>query len=124
MVCEGIRRKYGRIMITTYGLLLAAVVWETLGLSFLEKSDGLSRLFPVVISLCFYAAAFILGAHILKSMPVGIMYAVWCGAGIVLMGLIGFTLNKQALDVPALVGMALIASGVIVISLYSKSVVL
>ncbi len=110
------------MMLTTYGLLLAAIVCETLGSSFLEKSDGLSRLFPVVVSLCFHAAAFILGAHILKTMPVGIMYAVWCGVGIVLMGILGFAINKQTLDVPALIGIALIAAGVVVIYVYSKSV--
>ncbi len=106
----------------TYGLLLAAIVCETLGSSFLEKSDGLTRVFPVVLSLCFHAAAFVLAAHILKIMPVGIMYAVWCGVGIVLMGLIGFAINKQTLDAPALIGMALIAAGVVVIYMYSKSV--
>ncbi len=108
--------------ITTYGLLLAAIVCETLGSSFLEKSDGLSRALPVVISLCFHAAAFILGAHILKTMPVGILYALWCGVGIALMGGIGYVVNRQILDAPAWIGMALIGAGTVVICLYSKSV--
>ncbi len=87
--------------ITTYGLLLAGIVCETLGSSFLEKSEGLSRVFPAVLSLCFHAAAFVLGSHVLKTMPVGIMYAVWCGVGIMLMGGIGYVINRQILDAPA-----------------------
>ncbi len=106
----------------TYGLLLAAILCETLGSSFLEKSDGLTRVFPVVLTLCFHAAAFILGAHVLKTMPVGVMYAVWCGVGIALMGGIGYVINRQILDAPAWIGMALIAAGTVVICLYSKSV--
>ncbi len=108
--------------ITTYGLLLAGIVCETLGSSFLEKSEGLSRVFPAVLSLCFHAAAFVLGSHVLKTMPVGIMYAVWCGVGIMLMGGIGYVINRQILDAPALIGMALIAAGIVVIYLYSKNV--
>ncbi len=80
--------------ITTYGLLLAGVVCETLGSSFLAKSEGFSRVGPIVVSLCFHAAAFVLGAHVLKTMPVGIMYAAWCGVGIVLMGIFGFVINR------------------------------
>ncbi len=108
--------------VTTYGLLLAAIVCETLGSSFLEKSNGLTRVLPVVLTLCFHATAFVLGAHILKIMPVGIMYAVWCGVGIVLMGGIGHVVNGQLLDAPAWIGMALIAAGTVVICLCSKSV--
>lgn len=110
------------VSLVTYGLLIVAVLFEALGTSYLEKADGLSHLPPIVVSLCFFAASFALGAYILKTMPIGVMYAVWCGAGIVLVGVIGFLFNKQHLDVPALIGMALIVAGVVVIYLCSKSV--
>ncbi len=108
--------------ITTYGLLLAGVVCETLGSSFLAKSEGFSRVGPIIVSVCFHVTALALGAYVLKTMPVGIMYAAWCGVGIVLMGVFGFAINRQTLDAPALIGMALIAAGVLVVFLYSKSI--
>lgn len=108
--------------IVTYGLLLIAIVFEALGTSFLEKSDKLSHLFPAAVSLCFYAASFVLGAYILDRMPMGIMYTVWCGAGIVLVGVVGYVMNRQTLDTAALVGMAFVACGVAIIYLFSRSV--
>lgn len=110
------------ISFVTYGLLVAAVVCEALGESFLEKTDGLVHVRHIIVSLCFFGIAFVLEAYILKTMPVGVMYAIWCGLGIVLVGILGSVLNKQTLDAPALIGMALIAVGVAVICLYSKSV--
>ncbi len=110
------------IPVATYSLLFAAVVFEALGVSFMEKSDGMTHVVFVVLSLGAYAASFVLGTFILKVMPMGVMYAVWCGVGIILVGVIGFFINKQNLDAPVLLGMALIAAGVIVTYLYSKDV--
>lgn len=104
-----------------YVLLLLAVCCESLGASFLAKSNGLTIAGPVVISLCFLSVAFVLGGFIVKSMPVGIHYAIWSGLGIILSSVAGYYLNKQSLDTPALIGMSLIAAGVLVIYLFSKS---
>jgi small multidrug resistance pump len=59
----------------------------------------------------------------LKSIPVGIAYAIWSGVGIVLISITGFLLYKQRLDMPAILGMGLIVAGVLVINLFSKSTV-
>lgn len=110
------------ISLATYGLLFAAVVFEAMGTSFLEKSEGMSRFAFLTLALASYAASFVLGSLILKTMPMGVMYAVWCGVGIILVGVIGFAVNKQSLDAPTLLGMGLIAAGVVIIYMYSKSV--
>jgi small multidrug resistance pump len=70
-----------------------------------------------------YALAFYFLALTLRTMPVGIVYAIWSGAGIILITAIGWLLFRQSLDLPALVGMGLIMAGVLVINLFSKSVV-
>lgn len=108
--------------IVVYGLLLAAIVFEVLGASFLEKADGLSHVFPFVVSLFFYGASFVTGAYILKVMPLAVMYAVWTGVGVVLTGAAGYYLNHQRLDAPALAGILCIAIGVMIIYCFSKNV--
>ena len=68
-----------------------------------------------------YAAAFYLLALTLKTMPVGIMYAIWSGSGIVLIAVIGWVVFRQTLDWPAVLGMALILAGIVIIQVFSKS---
>lgn len=110
------------IPLASYVLLLVAVVCETLGTSFLEKSEGMTRFVPVLLSLLFGGFSYVLGAHLLETMPMGVMYAVWCGIGIIIVSVLGYLINHQSLDTPALIGMALIGAGVVVIYLFSKSV--
>ncbi len=105
-----------------YGLLLGGVVVEMLGTSFLEKSEGLARLLPAVLGICFYGASFLMWTYLLNSLPMGVLYALWSGLGIVVVGVVGFVFNKQVLDLPAMLGMGLILAGVVLIYLYSKSV--
>ena len=69
-----------------------------------------------------YAAAFYCLSLVLKHIPVGIAYAIWSGVGIVLIAVIGFTVFKQHLDWPAVLGLALIIAGVVVINVFSDSV--
>ena len=59
----------------------------------------------------------------MRVLPVGIMYAIWAGMGIVLVSIIGWIIYKQALDIPAIIGIALIIAGVIVINVFSKAIV-
>lgn len=102
-------------------LLIAAVVFETIGTTALKASDGFARLAPSAVVVVAYGLSFWLLATVLRTMPVGVAYAVWSGLGIVLIALIARILFGQVLDAPALIGIALIAAGITVISLFSQS---
>jgi small multidrug resistance pump len=103
-------------------LLGIAIVAEVIGTSFLKASDGFTRLWPSAVVVVSYCIAFYFLALTLKTMPVGIAYAVWAGAGIALIALIGWVIFGQALDVPAAIGISLIVAGIVVLQLFSVSV--
>jgi len=105
-----------------YLYLALAIVFEVIGTSALKASDGFTRLSPSIVTAVSYAAAFYLLALTLRSVPVGIIYAIWSGAGIVLIALVGWIVYGQKLDAPALTGMTLIIAGVAIINLFSRSV--
>lgn len=100
--------------------LLIAIVTEVIATSCLKASDGFTRPLPSVVTVLGYATSFYCLSLTLRTMPTGIVYAIWSGIGIVLISLVGWIVFKQALDAPALIGMALIAAGVVVINLFSK----
>lgn len=102
--------------------LVVAIVLEVVATSALKASDGFTRLWPSVLVVIGYSAAFYMLSVSLRSMPVGVVYAVWSGVGVVLITLVGWLLFKQELDLPAFIGIGLIASGVIVLNFFSKSV--
>jgi small multidrug resistance pump len=106
-----------------YLYLLAAIITEVIGTSFLKAADGFSNLLPTVVTLVAYACAFFFLSLTLRTVPVGIAYATWSGVGIVLIALIGATWLGQTLDLPAILGMGLIIVGVVVVNVFSKSVV-
>jgi len=106
-----------------YVYLLVAIVAEVIGTSALKASEGFSRLLPGALVVLGYGIAFYCLSQVLKSIPVGVTYALWSGVGIVLISGVGVVVYKQALDLPAIIGMALIIAGVAVINLFSKSVV-
>ena len=103
--------------------LLLAIVSEVVATSALKSSESFSRLWPSVLTVVGYGVAFYLLSLTLREMPVGIAYAIWSGVGIVLVSLAAVVLFGQKLDLPALIGMGLIVTGVIVINVCSKSVV-
>ncbi len=103
-------------------LLAIAIVAEVIGTSFLKASDGFTRLWPSVAVVLSYCIAFYFLAITLRTMPVGIAYAVWAGAGIALIALIGWVVFGQALDTAAAVGISLIVAGIVVLQLFSSSV--
>lgn len=109
-------------MLLTYLYLFVAIIFEVVATTALKQADGFTRLAPSLITIVGYALAFYFLALTLRTMPVGIVYAIWSGAGIILITAIGWLLFRQALDLPALVGMGLIMAGVLVINLFSKSV--
>jgi len=105
----------------SYLYLSIAIVAEVIGTSALKASEGFTRLGPSLITILGYAAAFYFLSLTLKTIPVGIAYAIWSGVGIVLISLLGYALFRQTLDLPAIVGMALIIAGVAVINLFSRT---
>ena len=104
-----------------YVYLLIAVAAETIGTTALQASQQFTRPLPSVIVVVSYALAFFLLSLALRAMPVGIVYAIWSGLGIVLIALIGYAVFGQRLDLPALIGIGLILLGILVIHLFSAS---
>ena len=104
-----------------YVYLIFAVAAETIGTTALQASQQFSRLVPSVIVVLAYAVSFYLLAQTLKYMPVGIMYAIWSGLGIVFIALIAWIIFGQKLDAPAIIGMTLIVAGIVVINLFSNT---
>lgn len=101
-------------------LLLLAIVAETIATSALKASDGFSRLLPSVLVVVGYGVSFYCLGLTLKVIPIGIAYAVWSGVGILLITLAGIVLYRQVPDWPAVLGLLLILSGIIVINVFSK----
>jgi len=88
----------------------------------LKSTEGFTRLWPSLVAISGYALAFYFLSLPLRTIPVGVVYALWCGAGILFITGIAWVYYRQALDGPALIGMALIVAGVAVINLFSKSI--
>lgn len=103
----------------TYLYLAIAIVAEVIGTSALKAAEGFTRPLPSLVVVVGYGTAFYFLSLALKSIPVGIAYAIWSGVGVALITLIGWLLFKQRLDAPALLGLALIVAGVAVIHFFS-----
>jgi small multidrug resistance pump len=108
--------------LTNYIYLCIAILGETIATSTLKSTQGLTRLWPTVLVAVGYVVAFYLLSVIVQTLPVGIVYAIWSGAGIVLVTIAGCLWLKQSLDLPAIIGIGLILAGVVVINLFSKAV--
>ncbi len=105
--------------VTVYGLLLLTVVAETCGTSCLTASRGFSRLLPSLGAVASYLIAYFCFSNVLKYLPMGIAYSIWCGCGIVLICLAGVVFFGQHLDLAACTGIAFIIAGVVIINLFS-----
>ena len=103
-------------------LLALAIVSEVIATSALPASQGFSRLQPSCIVILGYGVAFYCLSLVLNDLPVGVVYAIWSGFGIVLVTLIGWLFYQQKMDLPALLGIGLIAAGVMVMNLFSTAV--
>ncbi|MBB3259619.1 small multidrug resistance pump [Paraburkholderia bannensis] len=101
-------------------ILAIAIVAEVIATSALRASNGFSRLVPSAIVIVGYGISFYCLSLTLKTLPVGIVYAVWSGVGIVLITLVAMALYKQVPDLPAMFGLGLIVAGVLVLNLFSK----
>ncbi|MCK0197048.1 SMR family transporter [Ancylobacter sp. 6x-1] len=106
----------------TYLLLLGAIVAEVVATSALSRSDGFTKAGPSAVAVVGYALALWLLSICLRTIPTGIAYAIWSGVGIVLIALVAWLWQGQKLDGPAIAGLGLIITGVLVVQIFSKSV--
>lgn len=101
--------------------LSVAIVSEVVATSVLKASNGFTQLWPSLVVIAGYAIAFFFLSLTLRTMPVGVAYAIWSGVGIVLVTLIAWFVFKQSLDIPAIIGLTLIVAGVVILQIFSKS---
>jgi small multidrug resistance pump len=106
----------------SYVYLAMAIAFEVIATSALQASNGFTRPWPTIVTVVGYGIAFYCLSLTLRTIPVGIAYAIWSGVGIVLITAVGWVLYRQSLDMPALIGIALIIAGVLVINLFSRTV--
>lgn len=102
-------------------MLGLAIVAEVIGTTALKASEGFTRLAPSLIVVVGYAVAFYCLSLVLKSIPVGVTYAIWSGLGIVLITVVAFLVYGQRIDLAGLIGMGLIIAGVVVLNVFSKT---
>ena len=98
-----------------------AIVGEVVATSFLRAAAGFTQLVPSIVVVVGYGITFYFFSLALQTIPVGIGYAIWSGAGIILISIIAYFVYGQTLDLPALIGIGLILAGVLVINLFSQS---
>ena len=104
-------------------LLVIAIVAEVIATTALKAAEGFTRLLPSVVVVVGYGVSFYFLSLTLRTIPVGVVYAIWSGVGIVLISLLGWIVYKQSLDTPAVIGMSLIVAGVVVLNVFSKAAV-
>jgi small multidrug resistance pump len=107
---------------SVYAMLCVAIVLEVIGTTALQMSQQFTRFWPVVVLLVCYSTAFYCLSLTLRTIPVGIAYAIWSALGIVLISVVGLVFFRQKLDLAAVIGLVLIIAGVLVVNLFSKSV--
>ena len=105
-----------------YVYLAIAIVAEVAAASALKASEEFSKLVPTLIVIVGYAVAFYCLTLVIKTIPVGITYAIWAGLGIVLVAIVSAVLYKRIPDAPAVIGMGLIVAGVVIINLFSRTI--
>jgi small multidrug resistance pump len=103
--------------------LLIAIFFEIIGTSSIQSSQQFTRLKPSILVVVCFSLTFFFFSHALKGIPLGIAYALWSGIGIIAISLIGFFYFKQSLDWPAFIGIVFILFGVLIIRMFSKSIV-
>ena len=101
--------------------LVFAVMAETVATSALKASDQFTKLGPTAVVVFGYAISFYRLADTVRFMPVGIVYALWSGMGIIFVSIIGWVWFKQYLDLPAILGLAMILGGIVVINVFSNT---
>jgi len=100
--------------------LVLAIISEVVATYAIKSADGFTKFWPSAIVVSGYASAFYFFALTLKTIPLGIAYAIWSGVGTVFIALVAWVFMEQKLNLPTIVGILLIVSGVVVINLFSK----
>lgn len=108
------------ILMLNYLFLFLAIVLETAGTTLLKMSDQFTKIVPSIVSLVCYVGSLYLLSLCLRTVPIGIAYATWSALGIALITISGIFFFKQTPDLPAIIGLVLIAAGVAVLNLFSK----
>ena len=103
-----------------YWYLTIAIIAEVLATSALKESEGFSKLLPSLIVVAGYGASFYFLSLVLQSIPIGVAYALWAGLGIALITIVGAVMFGQRMDLPAIIGIALIIGGVVVLRVFSS----
>jgi small multidrug resistance pump len=101
--------------------LIIAIVSEVIATSALKAAEGFTRWWPSLIVIAGYALAFYLLSLTLRTIPLGVAYAIWSGVGIALITLIGWIVYQLSLDAAGIIGIGLIICGVVVLNLFSKA---
>ncbi len=104
-----------------YLILAVAILAEVVATTALARSASFTKLLPSLLAVVGYALAFWLLSFPLRTIPTGIVYAIWSGLGIVLVTVIAWVWAGQALDLPAIVGLGLIMAGVVVVNVFSQT---
>lgn len=104
-----------------YLYLFIAIIAEVIATSAIKASADFSKLVPSILVISGYVLSFSLLSLVLKSVPVGIAYASWCGLGIVFVAILSYFLYGQKLDTVTICGIAMIIAGVLIINLFSKT---
>ena len=106
---------------TGYLYLAIAITAEVIATTSMKALDGFSRPLPLLLVVAGYSLSFWMLSLVVKTIPLGIAYAIWAGLGIVLVSVAAAAIYQQKLDLPAVLGMVLIVAGVVVIQLFSSS---
>ncbi|QTF10777.1 multidrug DMT transporter [Brenneria izadpanahii] len=109
-------------MFKVYIILAISIFAETIATTMMKASHGFTRFIPSAIVVIGYAISFYGLSQVVKTMNIGIAYAIWAGTGIFLVSLMSYFIYKQKLDLPAIIGMGCIAIGIIIIQMFSKSI--
>ncbi len=106
----------------SYVYLIIAIIAEVIATSFMKQSDGFTKLVPSLVTGAGYIVAFYFLSLTLRTIPTGIAYAIWSAVGVVLIATIAWLFQGQKLDTPAMVGMAFIVTGVVIMNGFSSSI--
>ena len=102
--------------------LFVAILSETIATSALKMSEGFTVFLPSVLVVLGYSLSFYFLSLTLRSVPIGVAYAIWSGVGLALVTLIGWLAFNQKLDAAAIIGISLIMLGVVVMFSFSESI--
>lgn len=105
-----------------YVYLITAIIAEVIATSFMKQSDGFTKLAPSLVTGAGYVVAFYFLSLTLRTIPTGIAYAIWSGVGVVLIAAVAWLFQGQKLDASAMIGMAFIVTGVVIMNGFSTSV--